>query len=150
MKSNKLEIFRILPVVLLAATLLTGCEHESREDVLSRLDAPDGGGGKTPSSAKNFIGRWKLDSNTDPTIWYAFFDKDGSWRVCNNPDGSVQRAYGSYSVSDNGRLNGNMINPGTGSGAIYANIDSAGTMTFDFEEHWHTPYKTLRFIGVRH
>ena len=57
---------------------------------------------------------------------------------------------GSYSVSDNGRLNGNMINPGTGSGAIYANVDSAGTMAFDFEEHWHTPHKTLRFTGVRH
>ena len=157
MNFNMREMLRVVPVFIIAMVFFTGCEHESHEELQSRFGSSASGStattkttnSQTSESAKNFIGRWKLVSSSDSTVWYAFFEKNGSWRICNNPDGSEQRAYGSYTVSSNGQLSGNMINPGTGSGNIFASIDGTGKMTFDFEEHWHTPYKTLRFSGVK-
>jgi hypothetical protein len=61
--------------------------------------------------------------------------------------GSGRRAFGTYTVSGN-TARGPMQNPGTGTGEIVATV-SGSTMALDFIEHWHTPYKTLKFTGVK-
>ena len=41
-----------------------------------------------------------------------------------------------------------MQNPGTGTGEIVATLEG-DSMALDFIEHWHSPYKTLQFTGVK-
>lgn len=100
-----------------------------------------------PAPTNIFIGTWKLTPTGGGPAWYAFFNADNSWKICDNADGSSQRVYGSYSFSGS-TLSGNMTNPGVGTGTIAATI-SEGVMTLDFTEHWQTPYKTIQYTGSK-
>ncbi len=133
---------------LLSLGIIVGCEHEAQKsDVLGTNNTKPTKPTTTAPSTNNFVGTWRLTSNTDAAFWFALFDKDGTWKISDNADGSGKRVYGSYSVKGT-NLNGNMTNPGVGTGSIAATI-SSDVMTFDFIEHWHNPYKTIRYTGSK-
>jgi len=134
----------------LALLFQVGCEHGSPSSGFNYGDSslPKEEETTTETTAtSSFVGTWKLTPSEGGTSWYAFFYANGSWKICDNADGSSQRVYGSYSVSG-ATLNGNMTNPGVGTGAIVATV-SDGVMTLDFIEYWHTPNKTVRYTGSK-
>ncbi len=139
---------------LLCFVMIPGCEHGTRSsgfaygDTSVPVEEEENNNENTEDTASvnTFIGTWRLTTEGG-TPWYAFFYSDGNWKICDNADGSGQRVYGSYSVNG-GNLNGNMTNPGVGTGSIAATIYN-GVMTLDFVEHWHDPYKTVRYTGSK-
>jgi hypothetical protein len=112
----------------------TGCEQD--------------GGGDSDNSA--FVGTWLVTKYDDsPSSSYYVFNQDGTFyktRSGEPPNGNVHLR-GVYGV-DGGTLKGSFTNPGVGSGEIVATIKN-GTMEIDFIEHWHTPYKHVRCVGVK-
>ncbi len=133
---------------LISLGLIAGCEHEAQKsDPFGTNDTKKPTTTTTTPANNTFVGTWKLTSTTDGTSWFAIFDKGGTWKISDHANGSGQRVYGSYTVNG-ANLSGNMINPGVGTGNIVATI-SKGVMTFDFVEHWHTPYKTIRYRGSK-
>lgn len=141
-------------VGLLCFVMITGCEHGTQADGFAYGDSSvpveeekeKDKDKEEPVPVNNFVGTWKLASATGAS-WYAFFYPDGNWKICDNADGSSQRVFGSYSVSG-GTLNGNMTNPGVGTGSITATIYN-GVMTLDFVENWNSPPSTVRYTGTR-
>ena len=134
---------------LISLGIIAGCEHDApKSDPFgtNNTKTPTTTTTTTPSSS-NFVGTWKLTSTTDGASWFAIFNNNGTWKISDNANGSGQRVYGSYSTNG-ANLSGNMINPGVGTGNIVATIYK-GVMTFDFVEHWHTPYKTIRYTGSK-
>ena len=115
--------------------LVSGCESGGGS-------SGGGGGGGGNSSV---VGTWSL-SNSGGT-WYILFAQDGSWKISDTADGSQRRVYGNYTTSGN-KVGGSMTNPGVGTGAIAATIDGKN-ISLDFIEHWHTPYKTVRYNGSK-
>jgi hypothetical protein len=100
------------------------------------------------SGNSQFVGTWALYENgTGSIYWYIHFFDNGDWNISNNADGSGRRAFGTYVVSGD-TARGPMENPGTGTGEIVATV-SGGAMNLDFIEHWHNPYKVLKFTGVK-
>jgi len=126
-------ILRLSWVSLLAVALvfsLSGCgRSDSKKD-----------------DKAQFVGTWEL-SQEGSVYWYVHFFDDANWNISNNADGSGRRVFGVYEVNGN-TLKGPMNNPGTGMGEIIAVVED-GTIKLDFIEHWHTPYKTLKFTGVK-
>ena len=100
-------------------------------------DGHHGGGG-----SGSIAGTWKLTAISEGESGYCFvhFEDDGSWRITDD-------AKGDYSVSGNS-FKGSMVNPGVGDGEIEGSVKD-GAMTFDFIEHWHTPYKHNVYSGVK-
>lgn len=130
-----IKFSRLFTAIFLAVAVslaMVGC---------SDSDSGDGGGGNA-----KFTGTWALSQGAG-VYWYITFNSDNSWFISNNADGSGRRAFGTYAVSGN-TARGPMQNPGTGTGEIVATV-SGSTMALDFIEHWHTPYKTLKFTGVK-
>lgn len=111
----------------LAGGFLAGCE------------SGDGGGGA------NVVGAWSLTNGG--STWYIIFGKDGNWTIADNADGSARRVYGTYTVGGN-NVSGPMTNPGVGTGEIKATVNG-DSITLNFIEHWHTPYKTVPYTGKR-
>ena len=142
-------------ILCLAFTILflqAGCEHGTQSSGFSYGDSSvaeteDDETTDDSTSVNNFVGTWKLTASSGGTTWYAFFYTGGSWHISDNADGSSQRVYGSYSVSGS-QLNGNMTNPGVGTGSISATI-SDGVMTLDFTEYWETPSKVTQYTGSK-
>lgn len=98
-----------------------------------------GGGGGNAS----VVGTWSL-TNSGGT-WYILFASDGTYKISDTSDGSQQRVYGNYTVSGS-TVSGSMTNPGVGTGEIKATI-TGNAIALDFIEHWHTPYKVVRYTG---
>ena len=75
-------------------------------------------------------------------------EDDGTWRITDDAAGRERtRAKGDYS-QNGGSFKGSMVNPGVGDGEIEGSVKD-GAMTFDFIEHWHTPYKHNVYSGVK-
>jgi hypothetical protein len=127
--TRRILLFFMALISIAALSLGTGCEGGS-----------SGGGGGGNAKA---VGTWSL-TNAGHT-WYILFAEDGTWKISNTPDGSRQRVFGTYTVSGNS-VRGPMTNPGTGTGEIKATIDG-DFIVLDFIEHWHTPYKVIRYSG---
>ena len=122
-------------VALLAATaLLAGCESGGDDD-----------GGSNGSGGGSVVGTWSLTNGG--STWYILFATDGSWMISDTADGSQRRVYGSYTFNGDA-ISGSMTNPGVGSGEIAATI-SGDSISLDFIEHWHTPYKHVAYTGTR-
>lgn len=102
----------------------------------------DGGGG----SSANFTGTWALTQGAG-TSWYIIFKDGGSWLISDDASGSARRVYGTYTV-DGDVARGPMVNPGTGVGEIVATLDG-DTLSLDFIEHWHNPYKHVPYTGTK-
>jgi|GEM_PF-3431691 len=143
---RKLSYHHFAWIGLLLGVCIVGCEHGEKGSGFTYGDSSIKED-TTPDKTNPFIGTWKLTSSEDGSFWYAFFYNDGTWRIADNSDGSQVRVYGSYQSSGN-KLNGDMVNPNVGKGAINASI-SGGTMNLDFVEHWHTPYKTVHYTGSK-
>lgn len=149
--SRKISYQYFAWIGLLLGACIVGCEHGEKGsgftygDSSIKKEEPENE--NNPAKTNPFIGTWKLTSSEDGSFWYALFYNDGTWRIADNADGSQIRVYGSYRSSGN-QLNGDMVNPNVGKGAINASI-SGGTMSLDFVEHWHTPYKTVRYTGSK-
>lgn len=100
-------------------------------------------GGGDSGGNSSVVGTWSL-TNSGGT-WYILFAADGTYKICDAADGSQQRVSGNYTVSGN-NVTGSMTNPGVGTGEIKATIDG-DAIVLDFIEHWHTPYKVVRYTG---
>ena len=122
-------------VLLVAAALFSGCES----------GGGDGGGGGGGNGGGSVAGTWSLTNGG--STWYILFASDGSWLISDTPDGGSRRVYGSYTV-DGDSVRGSMTNPGVGTGEIAATI-SGDSISLDFIEHWHTPYKHVPDTGTR-
>ena len=136
MKQNSARALRVLRGLAAAALLASlafaaGCE-----------DSHNDGGGYS-----SITGTWKLTAE-DGSYWYVHFADDGTWRITDDAEGNERtRAKGDYSVSGN-TFGGSMVNPHVGDGEIEGRIDKGG-MTFDFIEHWHSPYKHNVYSGEK-
>mgnify|MGYP003590653362 CR=1 FL=1 len=124
------KLLRTALLVLVASIVLIGCDSDS-----------DSGGG----SAK-FTGTWALTQGAGIS-WYILFNADGTWLISDTADGSARRDYGTYAVSV-AVATGPMTNPGVGEGEIVATIDG-DTLSLDFIEHWHNPYKHVPYTGTK-
>ena len=149
-----LRTLSVLPLAALAACIAaTGCEHDESIDSFSWGEsaapkqtpkantAPTGG-------ATAFVGTWNLFPDKGGANWYGIFNADGTWLIADNADGSKRRVYGRYRVTGD-RLEGDMTNPGVGTGAITASISPGGIMALMFVEHWHEPHKTVTYSGSK-
>lgn len=134
---------KILHLIALAATaiLICGCEDDKDPPSWQNL-APSS---SSKSVSGSIVGTWELSDGGTP--WYAHFASDGTWKITDDKGGSKLRVYGSYSTSGNS-FKGSMLNPGVGDGEINGTI-SGKTMSMDFVEHWHTPYKHVAFTGPK-
>lgn len=92
------------------------------------------------------VGTWKL-ATPGAAPWFAHFASDGSWKITDDQAGAKRRVYGSYNVSGSA-FKGSMTNPGIGDGEINGTI-TGNTMSMDFIEHWHTPYKHVPYTGSK-
>ncbi len=124
--------------ILAAAALISGCESGGGDG-----DGGNGGGGGSGGGAA--VGTWSLTNGG--STWYILFAADGSWLISDTADGSSRRVFGSYTMSGDS-ISGSMTNPGVGSGEIAATI-SGDSISLDFIEHWHTPYKHVPYTGTR-
>ena len=134
------KLQRLLWTVLLALVLplgLAGCS-----------DSDDGGddGDSGGSDNSKFVGTWAL-SQGGGTLWYIIFNSDNSWLISDTADGSARRVYGTYTVDGNTAA-GPMVNPGIGTGEIVAVLEGA-TLSLDFVEFWHNPYKHVFYTGTK-
>ena len=119
-------------LALVISIAFTGCGGSGSDD---------GGGG----SAK-FTGTWALTQGAGIS-WYILFNDNGTWLISDTADGSARRVFGTYSV-DGDVATGPMTNPGVGTGEIVATIDG-DTLSLDFIEHWHNPYKHVPYTGTK-
>ena len=141
---------------LIAGLASVGCEHGESgssfawgdSSVPKETEKEDDADAAPTSEAAVFVGTWNLFPDAGGTNWYAFFYADGTWKIADDPEGARRRVYGRYSVS-NGQLEGDMTNPGVGTGAISATISTGGIMALNFIEHWHDPYKTVTYSGSK-
>ena len=125
------KLFWTVLLALVISIACAGCGDSS--------DDGDGGSAK-------FTGTWALSQGAGIS-WYIIFNDDGTWLISDTADGSARRTYGTYTV--NGDVaTGPMINPGTGVGEIVATIDG-DTLSLDFIEHWHNPYKHVLYTGTK-
>ena len=136
---NKLLLPLLLPLLLLSA----GCEHD--KETRPWYAPPDT---SVPSrdpakSAPGLVGTWELTNGE--TTWYAHFGKDGSWRISDDRAGKQIHVYGSYSADDSS-FQGNMTNPGVGTGSI-AGYYNGRSLALDFAENWHSPTKHVSYTG---
>lgn len=94
-----------------------------------------------------FVGTWALRDEAGTLAWYILFKADNTWLISDTADGSAQRVYGTYVVE--GKVaSGPMVNPGTGEGEIVATLSGA-TLSLDFVEYWHDPYKHIPYTGTK-
>ncbi len=120
--------------LLLPLAFAAGCE-----------DGHHGGGGSS-----SIAGTWKLTaiSEGESGYWFVHFADDGSWRITDDAEGKERtRAKGDYTTSGDS-FKGSMVNPGVGDGEIEGKVTN-GAMTFDFIEHWHSPYKHNVYSGEK-
>ena len=136
-----------LLIPLLAFAFGIGCEKEPLPGNPEASSDASSSDSKDTTPANAFVGTWKLTSESEGVTWYAIFNNDKTWKICDNADGSKQRVYGTYTVSGS-KLIGNMTNPGVGEGEIIATV-SGTAMTLNFIEHWHDPYKTVVYTGSK-
>lgn len=94
----------------------------------------------------SIVGTWKL-STSGAAPWFAHFASDGTWKITDDQAGSKRRVYGTYSTSGSS-FQGSMTNPGVGDGEINGTFTQS-SMSMDFIEHWHTPYKHVPYTGAK-
>jgi hypothetical protein len=105
----------------------------------------DSGGGGSGGSGK-FVGTWQLTQVDDGTTMFAIFAADGSTVFARNASGSSVAMSGTYTVDGNtavGPLHG-----APGEAELSAVIDG-DAISYDFIEHWHSPYKHNRYTGSK-
>ena len=132
---------KFLWMSLLALALplaFTGCSSDS-----SSNDNDDGNAG---GDNGKFVGTWALTQGQGIS-WYIIFHDDGSWLISDTADGSARRVFGTYTVDGN-TASGPMVNPGTGEGEIIATLEG-DTLSLDFVEFWHNPYKHVAYTGTK-
>ncbi|MGI5868603.1 MAG: hypothetical protein ACOX9C_04035 [Kiritimatiellia bacterium] len=138
---------------LLVCLASAGCEHDD-DFAWNANHAPkapakaDDKADAAIGEAKSFVGTWHLHPDKGGAGWYAFFNADGTWKIADDREGNRRRVFGNYRVA-NGKLEGDMTNPGVGTGAINATISPGGIMALDFIEHWHDPHKVVTYSGSK-
>ena len=131
-----MKMMRSVLALVAAIGLLAGCE----------------GGGSSSSSGSSSsgsaVGTWYLtDGLTGETSGWVFAS-DGTFTVYSDTTLSAAGFSGSYSQSGS-TITGTYTNPGVGDGEISGTVNSDGTMSLDFIEHWHDPYKHVPMTGSK-
>lgn len=133
------KVIKMLSMVLVSAGLLgfaAGCDDD------------DGGGGG--GGGGSVVGTWALNAGSTVTgnvVWYVHFNKDGTYTISDNADGSAERVHGTYTQSGDA-VTGPFVNPGVGDGRIDATV-SDGVIVLDFVEYWHSPNKHVPYAGTK-
>ena len=155
MWSETVSWFRKFNVATLVLTLAlfagAGCEDDGGDD---DDDAPPPAATATNTtenaSESSVVGVWALQEGSTYTgnpYWYVTFNADGTYAISNNPDGSGQRVYGTYTTSGE-TVTGPFTNPGVGEGRIDA-VYLGNDILLDFVEYWHSPEKHVLYAGAR-
>ena len=131
-----------------AAALFSGCENDSTGVYFKDGSHPQGNHQRptAPVGKGTLPGSWQLTA-ADGSSWYVHFNQDGTWQITDDAAGQAYRVSGGYSTTGNS-FSGNMVNPGVGSGEINGSWDG-DSITLNFIEHWHTPYKVIPYTGTR-
>ena len=135
---------KLLPLVLLSLVLCSGCEDKEARPWYAPPDT------STPSrapakSAPGLIGTWQLSGAG--TVWYVHFLKDGTWRITDDRAGTKDHVYGTYTADDSS-FQGNMTNPGVGTGSI-SGYYNGKSLALDFAENWHSAAKHVSDTGKK-
>ena len=148
--------FRLMSLVVqslcvLVLALLTGCEGSDDNDFVDQT-FQNGSGSSSSSSASGtvnsgIVGSWSL-TDSEGNTWYIHFESDRTWMITDGAGKTTRRrVYGTYSTSGNS-FTGDMTNPNVGTGEIRGSI-SGTSITLDFIEHWHNPYKVIAYTGSK-
>ena len=134
-------------IALSALCLLLACAGCEDKETRAWYAPPDT---SVPSreparAAHGLIGTWELAGGTG--TWYIHFLKDGTWRITDDREGTKERVHGSYAADDSS-FQGDMTNPGVGTGKIEGKIDG-DLISLDFVEYWHTPAKHVPYTGEK-
>ncbi len=136
---------KIITAALISATLfIVGCESDSNGSFNS---GSQDGNSQTTNISGDIVGSWDLTA-TDGSKFYIHFASNGSFEITDDSAGNVKHITGNYTASGDS-FKGNMNNPGVGTGEINGTV-SGNTLSLNFIEHWHTPYKTIVFSGVKY
>lgn len=92
------------------------------------------------------VGTWALTQSNDGSSMYIDFNDNGSFVMKDCLDCGAHMT-GTYTVNGN-RVAGPLVNPGIGEGEIVATVDG-NSITLDFIEHWHNPYKHVPYTGSK-
>ena len=134
-----------IPLVLLLALLCAGCE-DGKETRSWYAPTNTSTPSRDPAkSAPGLIGTWQLSNGSH--VWYAHFEKDGSWRITDELAGTKAHVYGHYTADDSS-FQGDMTNPGVGTGSI-AGYYNGKSLSLDFAEDWHSPTKHISYTGKK-
>ena len=135
---------KLLPLVLLSLVLCAGCEDKEARPWYAPPDT------STPSrapakSAPGLIGTWQLSGAG--TVWYVHFLKDGTWRITDDRAGTKDHVYGTYTADDSS-FQGNMTNPGVGTGSI-AGYYNGKSLALDFVESRPRPARHAAYTATQ-
>ena len=135
----------LLPALAALLLVCAGCEHD--KETRSWYAPPDT---SVPSrepakSAPGLIGEWELTGGE--TTWYLHFRKDGTWRITEDRAGTQDHVYGNY-TADDASFQGDMTNPGVGTGSI-SGYYNGRSLALDFVENWHDPAKHVSYTGKK-
>ena len=146
--------FRLMSLVVqslcvLILALLTGCEGSDDNNFVNQTLQNGSGSTSSDSGTVNsgIVGSWSL-TDSEGNTWYIHFESDRTWMITDGAGKTTRRrVYGTYSTSGNS-FTGDMTNPNVGTGEIRGSI-SGTSITLDFIEHWHNPYKVIAYTGSK-
>lgn len=145
-KSMNIVLVAVLSIFVFAACEDSGDDGSHGTWPNFGNSGPSSSSSSSISSSSGLPGTWKLVAG-DGSSWYIHFGSDGTWKITDDVAGSQRRVYGSYSASGSS-YSGNMTNPGVGDGTISGQIQG-NTISLDFCEHWHSPYKHVAYTGTK-
>ena len=146
MKNSTIVTSVLVSTFLAAAAIITGCEHGTYSNAYYDKGNSSDDTNTTSTVSNDFVGGWKLTGD-DSSVWYLYVYSDSTCRLCDTATESSPHLTGTYTVSGS-NLKGALKNPGVGDAEIIATL-SSGTMSLDFIEHWHDPYKHIAYTGTK-
>ena len=148
----RLMLLVVQSLCVLVLALLTGCEGSDDNNFVDQTFQNGSGSSSSSSSdsgmvSSGIVGSWSLTDSEGHT-WYIHFESDRSWMITDGAGKTTRRrVYGTYRTSGNS-FTGDMTNPNVGTGEIRGSI-SGTSITLDFIEHWHNPYKVIAYTGSK-
>lgn len=113
---------------------------------ISGCDDDEGDSGSGGSVA----GTWQMTSKLTGNLSWWVFNNDGTFVSYDDQARTRPHIIGSSYKQEGNTVTGTFVNPGVGDGEINATISDDGkTMTLDFIEHWHTPFKHCPYTGTK-
>lgn len=128
-----------LVVTMMAAMgFMTGCD-----------DGDDDSSTGSTGSAGSAVGTWEFTDVEAGTISWWVFSADGNFVRYDDQALTKPHFAGTYTQQGT-KVTGTFVNGSVGDGEIDGTVSDDGkTMTLDFIEHWHDPYKHNAYTAVK-